>query len=145
MHSARRPGLNRSTAAERTQRPYIPENGLNNDTQRRPYWKHLCRKPFRNTLWSHISPLVLESCSWFRPWLPGPGTFALLHSSPPCQFHWKVTWLPGCPRCCCEIFIPAGPMAEAWHLKALPTTVWDEHQGGFGAVQLWTFRCKSMV
>ena len=31
---------------------------------------------------------------------------------------------------------PIGPMAEAWHLKALPTTVWDEHQGGFGAVQL---------
>ena len=94
--------------------------GWNTDTQRRPYWKHLCRKPFRNTSWSHISPLVLESSSWICPWLPCPGTFALLHSSPPCQFHWKVTWLPGCPRCCPEIFIPAGgalKMFANWSLS----------------------------
>ena len=25
---------------------------------------------------------------------------------------------------------PIGPMAETWDLKALPTNLWDEHQGG---------------
>ena len=58
---------------------------------------------------TYFISVVLESSSWIRPWLPGPGTFALLHSSPPCHFHWKVTWLPGCPReGCREIFMPAG-------------------------------------
>lgn len=31
---------------------------------------------------------------------------------------------------------PIGPMAEAWHLKALPTTVWDEHQGFFESLKI---------